>query len=134
MKKLLLIIPLLLLCFSCKKEKTEVSDYSDVREAPYLYKDPLSDEYVTFERYMWNGGFPDTIIIEFTVDDKFQSYQKAVRHGVLEDSLGNCYSPAYVIMGHNADNWVYNVKGELVEFNECHFNDPENDPYVPYNP
>lgn len=132
MKKLLFIIlPLLSLCYSCKKEKVYALDH---REAPYLYYDKQEGGYVTFESYMWVEGFPDSIIVEFTVNGEFQGYTKAGRRGILEDSLGNAYSPAYVIMAYNGDNWVYDIKGKFIEFNQDWRNDPKRDPYVPYNP
>lgn len=141
MKKLLYIIVLVLLFCSCQKR--DAFYVSSQRKAPYLYyeEDVVCNDdkskhkgYVTFEAYMWNQGFPDTIIVEFTYNGKFVRYDKAVRSGILEDSLGNSYSPAYKITAYNGDNWVYDVKGNFIEFNKHSFNDPENDPYVPYNP
>lgn len=138
MKKLLfVIILLLLLCFSCKKKEVYALDH---KEDPYLYWVSYDDcgipggGYVTFERYMWDVGFPDTIIVEFTVNGKFSGYQKAERKGLLKDSHGSYYSPAYKIIAYNGDTWVYDIKGNFVEFNQCIDNDPDRDPYVPYNP
>lgn len=138
MKKLLYIIVMILFFCSCQEKDKFYA--SSQRKAPYLYYSPYDDcgilggGYITFEAYMWNEGFPDTIIVEFTVNGKFVSYQKAARDGLLEDSLGNFYSPAYRITAYNGDNWVYDIKGNFVEFNQCIDNDSVRDPYVPYNP
>ena len=90
-------------------------EYSDVRKAPWLY--PTGDgKFTTFERYMWDGGFPDTIIVRFTRDGEFEGYVEAVRQGVLEDSLGNYCSPTYVFMSMVGDSWTYDINGRFLEF------------------
>lgn len=139
MKKILIILPLILLLVSCHNKKTWVLDH---RKAPYLYyeRDVQCDNkdqtwgYVTFETYMWDEGFPDTIIVKFKESGKFRGFEEAVRRGILEDSLGNPYSPAYVISAYNGDSWVYDIKGKFVKFNKHVNNDPDKDPYIPYNP
>lgn len=97
-------------CISDKKE------YSDVRIRPYLYPDGEGG-YTTFERYMWDKGFPDTIIVRFTRDGKLEGYVEAVRQGVLKDRFGNSCSPTYVFMSMVGDNWVYDINGRFLEFN-----------------
>lgn len=138
MKKLLFaIIPLLLLCISCKKEEIYALDH---KEDPYLYWVSYQDcgipggGYVTFERYMWDVGFPDSIIVAVTRNGKFLGYDKAKRRGVLKDSHGSSYSPAYKIVGVNGDALVYDLKGNFVRFDRCFGNDQENKPYEEWKP
>lgn len=136
MKKYLWMISIILLgCTSGKEEERTVSaasqstaieksvlvtsEYSESRDSLHPY--PIHDakghiaQYGTFERYMWDEGFPDTIIVPFIEKDKYEGYVKAIRQGLLEDSLGNYYSPAYVYMVEVGDSWVYDIKGCLVE-------------------
>lgn len=115
-----------------------VHDWSPTRRAPYLYRipgpDAETDDFVTFEHYMWAYGFPDTIIVKFTVNGKFQRYLEAERRGIIEDSYGNAISPAYVYSTYNGDNWTYDVRGHFVEFN-ADTEDNDTRDYVPeYNP
>lgn len=112
------IIFALLVCGCTKKDKFYVSD---VREDPYLYYDSISEGYVTFEKYMWTCGFPDTIIVDFKWAGRDLGYTEAVRWGDLEDSLGNCYSPEYVIIDQVGNSWVYDFKGQFVQFYESDF-------------
>ena len=130
MNQYLSILTLFILLGCSSKEQ----EYSEAREGNHLYPvEGMSDEkYCTFERFMWDAGFPDTIIVKFTRDGKFERYVEAVRQGVLEDSLGNYYSPAYVFYAHNGDNWVYNLKGEFIEFNRSI--DSDNNSSYQYNP
>lgn len=109
MKKIVsLLIGSLLTCAGCKQEpkvkviikivtKTVYVDASSdacvpKRKAPFLYYDPIDcavDEYgenyvgqggfVTFEHYMWDVGFPDTIIVPFTRNGKFEEYVEACK-------------------------------------------------------
>lgn len=109
-------------------------EYSKYREGKCLY--PVfgnsEEKFCTFERYMWDGGFPDTIIVRFTRDGKFLGYHEARRYGLLQDSLGNYYSPGYIVEAYNGDNWLYDVKGKFIEFNHCV--DSNNDDDCNYKP
>ena len=102
-----------------EKDTVYINCCSDTVDSMHTY--PIHDswgniEYGTFEQYMWNEGFPDTIIVPFTRDGKFEYYIKAVRWSLLEDSLGNFYSPAYIYRTISGDAWVYDIKGNFVEF------------------
>lgn len=90
--------------------------YSKERVYPYLY---YVDDYgyATFERYMWDRGFPDTLIVRFTRNGEFEGYVEAVRQGVLKDSLGNHCSPTYVFVSGVGDSWTYDIDGRFLEFN-----------------
>lgn len=104
---------------------------SEERRAPYLYKiggpDPDTHDFVGFEYYMWAYGFPDTIIVRFTRDGKFERYDEAYRSGILEDEYGNAYSPAYMIRCVNGDNFTYDLKGHFIEFNADYIDNPGRD-------
>ena len=90
-------------------------DYSKERDDLHPYYVDGSG-YASFEKYMWNEGFPDTIIVKFTRDGKFERYVEAVRQGLLEDSLGNYYSPAYAYISVVGDTWIYDINGKFIEF------------------
>ena len=65
--------------------------YSKERVFPYLYY-VEGYGYATFERYMWDDGFPDTIIVKFTRDGEFEMYVEAERRGILRKRLyGNAH-------------------------------------------
>lgn len=133
MRKILIIIAFLILLVGCQSEEEKqeqlnhavyaaLHDYynntgvSKTPKGPFLYFVP-DYGYVTFERYMWDEGFPRTIIVKVTYKGKFQGYYEAERRGVLFDSLGNAYSPAYKIESLHGDTWVYDIKGKFIEFN-----------------
>lgn len=112
MRKIVILLSVLAAVCGCTSGNRE---YSDVRKAPWLY--PTGDgKFTTFERYMWDGGFPDTIIVRFTRDGEFEGYVEAVRQGVLEDSLGNYCSPTYVFTSMVGDSWTYDINGRFLEF------------------
>ena len=83
---------------------------------------------------MWAAGFPDTIVVRFTRNGKFEFYTEAVRYGVLEDSLGNSYSPSYVFRDAVGHSWIYDIKGNLVEFHESPYPHSTKDTEEPYKP
>lgn len=107
----------------CNKERN--SNYSTYRHGSYQYM--VKDEggegsdtilWTTYQQYMCDEGFPDSIIVKVTRDGKFLGYDVAYRRETITDSLGNFVSPAYVIMFNVGDGLVYNLKGELVRTNE----------------
>lgn len=109
----------------------EWADYVETRDSLHPYYVEGSG-YTTFERWMWDEGFPDTIIVKFTRNGKFEMYVEAYRYGALEDSLGNYYSPAYAFISGVGDIWIYDIKGKFIKFIE---NDlPHSDMGHTYNP
>ena len=117
-----------------RKDGRDINDvYSEKREPPFLYYVDGCG-YATFERYMWDVGFPDTIIVKFTRDGKFMFYADAVRSGLLEDSTGIYYSPSYIFRDAVGHSWVYDIKGKFVEFNESPYPHSTQNEEEPYNP
>lgn len=115
MKKTVTLIMTMLLLASCNKGD---SKYSDYRHGPYQYKVLNGDGstlYTTYRQYMFDEGFPDSIIVRVTRDGKFEGYDVAYRSDVITDSLGNVISPAYIIRFNVGDGLMYNLKGEFVK-------------------
>lgn len=119
------------------------------RKPPYLYYDPILEirepgpngiingpkgGFVNFRRYMWDVGFPDTIIVRFTRDGKFEGYMEAVRQGSIYDQYGNSISPAYVFSSVMGDSWTYDIRGHFVSFGEDKIDNPDREPLPKYNP
>ena len=127
----LLIATLFIGCFQ------ERGGYSDIREKEHPY--PIHDArgkiecYGTFERYMWDEGFPDTIIVEVTRNGVFKGYSKASRYDLLKDSLGNYYSPGYAVKSAVGDMLIYDVKGNFVRYDADIADNPKRE-ITPYNP
>lgn len=63
-------------------------------------------------------GYPDTIIVAFTRNGKLEDSVEAIREGLLKDSTGKYYSPAYVFRASVGDTWVYDVNGKFINFHE----------------
>ena len=120
-------------------------DFSDGRtssfkhgEYKYLYVNTscMPDTvYDTYEQYMWDEAFPQTIIVRFTRNGKFVMYVDAERGGgdVTKDKDGNYISPEYVFMDEVGHQWVYDLKGKFVRFEESPFphNNEGERPYKP---
>lgn len=135
MRKILLFIACILIC-GCSESGDK--NYSHYKHGPYQYKvlnDDGSTLYTTYRQYMFDEGFPDSIIVRVTRDGEFQGYEVAYRRDVIEDSLGNVISPAYVISSVVGDNVVYNLKGEFVQYNESSLpHSGQGDPDHTWNP
>lgn len=140
MRKLLYISMLAVLCTGCFKSKTS-SQENDKSDSVYvcgdgynryipldsflMIKDSLvydSMEYnepcwFTKEHHWFLFECPDTITVAFTRNGKFEDSVKAVRQGLVSDSTGKYYSPAYVFGGVVGDNWTYDINGKFIEFN-----------------
>lgn len=128
MKKLMFIL-LLIVGYSCTNQ--EAKEYSNHPEGHLKYKLP-NGTYTTYERYMFDEVFPDTIIVEFTRNGNFEKYAKAFRSGVLQDTLGNYYSPAYKLTSAVGDVWIYDFTGKFIEFG-CNKAPHSGSPHT-YNP
>ena len=117
---------------------TAHEDLADVRDNAHPY--PIHDSrgnidyYGNFKAYMFSEGFPDTIIVPFTRNGKFEMYVEATRWETREDSLGNPLSPIYRfgdVVGHA---WYYDLKGHFIEFAESPYPHSTKDEEEPYKP
>lgn len=70
----------------------------------------------TKEFHRWNFEYPDTITVAFTRDGVFEDSVKCERRGLVEDSTGNYYSPAYIFTTVVGDSWTYDVNGKFIRF------------------
>lgn len=74
--------------------------------------------WMTKECYKWNYGYPDTIKVAFTRNGVLEDSVEAVRQGIINDSTGRPYSPAYVFFSTVGDSWVYDADGKYIGFNK----------------
>lgn len=113
MKNIIVIMLIAMAWVSCSKRPD--LPYSDCPKEDMVYK--LSDgTYTNFEHYMFDEGFPDSIIIELKRDSSV-IYMKIPRYTVLKDSLGNYYSPGYAVFGNDCI-VIYDIKGRRVELDD----------------
>jgi hypothetical protein len=115
MKKLATFLVLVISVTSCSNNSN--TEYSNERDDSHSYY-VESEGYTSFYRYMWDEGFPDTIIVKFTRNGIFEGYVEAYRADVIKDSFGTAISPAYYfrdVVGHT---WVYDLHGKFVAFHE----------------
>lgn len=155
MKKLLYII-ICVMCLGCSLKKqpksndsndsivTIISSGDDIKlplDSFLLLKDSFiyvkdsdfhEEFWCTKEYYKWNYGYPDTIKVAFTRNGIVVDSVEAVRHGLLADSTGKYYSPAYVFFATVGDNWVYDINGKFIEFNESQY--PHSGKGIKYEP
>lgn len=148
MKILLFAVVSLILCISCNyttreevlKELEEHEwDVLDHKEWPYMYyvEDLYSDGnngWVTFKTYMWNYGFPDTIIVKFTRDGEFEWYTEAHRWDVVKDSFGEHLTPSYIFSSALGDSWTYDLHGHFLSFGEDTIDNPTRERLPEYHP
>lgn len=76
----------------------------------YVSKETI---WVTKEYYKWNYEYPDTIIVRTQDPSGYLKEVKAVRQGLLKDSTGKYYSPAY-LTGPYGYGDVYDVNGKYI--------------------
>ena len=131
MKRLLFAVVSLILCISCNyttkeevlKELEEHEwDILDHKEWPYVYYVNNSNGdsgWVTYNYYMWNYGFPDTIIVKFTRDGEFEQYVEARKWDIVEDSFDEHLTPSYMFITGVGDSWEYDLSGNFINFNCC---------------
>lgn len=137
MKKLIYILAITMLYTGCSYKKAAesytyydsifVDDLGHISIDSFLkIKDSLiyvdndrccSPYWCTKKQHWFNYECPDTITVAFTRDGKFECYEKAVRRGLVADSTGDYYSPAYVIESAVGDNFVYDINGKFIKFN-----------------
>lgn len=132
MKKLLflIVLPLFVGCNYTTREEVlkeleeHERDVLDHKEWPYIYyvENLYSDGnngWVTYKAYMWNYGFPDTIIVKFTRDGEFEGYAEARRWGSVVDSFGEHLTPSYMFIAGVGDSWEYDLSGNFINSNCC---------------
>lgn len=137
MKKLIYVILIFILCMGCSYRKLEksyakydsifvdgmghisIDSFLKIKDSLiYVDNDRCCTPCWMTKRLHWfNYECPDTIIVAFTRDGKFERYEKAIRRGLVADSTGEYYSPAYVIDCIVGDNFVYDINGKFIEFN-----------------
>ena len=137
MKKILYIILICVMCFGCSLERHPKSNSSKdsivtvvsvggnieipldsflaVKDSFVYVKDCYEEFWCTKEYYKWNYGYPDTIKVAFTRNGVVEDSVEAVRQGLVADSTGKYYSPAYVFLSVVGDKWIYDVNGKFIE-------------------
>lgn len=149
MKKIFYII-ICIMCLGCSLKKQPKNDSSNDSVEIWagdsnivLSKDSflqVKDSFVyckeegywmTKEMYKWNYGYPDTIMIAFTRNGVFVDSVEAVRHGLVADSTGEYYSPAYVFTSGVGDKWIYDINGKFIEYNRSY---PHSGNEIKYKP
>lgn len=137
MKNILYVAIGLILCVGCsynqqikitdKVDSTYVIGMDSISTDSFLkIKDSLiyskeDNAWMTKKLHWFWYECPDTIIVAFTRDGVFEDSVEAIRQGLVEDSIGNYYSPAYVFGSVVGDAWVYDINGKFIEFNESPF-------------
>lgn len=137
MKKLIYIMMAAAICMGCSHRKqakpVEIDNKGDsvyVEDLGYLdsasflkAKDTLvyseeDDMWLTKKIHWFWYECPDTITVAFTRNGKFEDSIIAVRQGLVANSKGEYYSPAYVHRAVVGDAWVYDINGKFIE-SEC---------------
>lgn len=83
--------------------------------------------YVTFEHYMWNEGFPESILVDVTYKGKHSRYDRAYQAMPEKDSVGNVM-PVYKIRGVNGDALVYDLNGNFIRLDADYGHNPNREP------
>ncbi len=134
MKNLLYFVVGLILCIGCsQKQQTKTTDKVDSTYVDGIGKIPTDSflkikdsliyseedkEWMTKEQHWFTYECPDTIMVAFTRNGVFEDSVEAVRQGLVADSTGHYYSPAYVFGDVVGNKWIYDINGKFIEFNE----------------
>ena len=141
MKKLVFVLLSMILCIGCSYNKcnkvpvikdslVKIFDSGGIFTIPLDSFLQVKDSFVfckeeglwmTKKLYWFNYECPDTIIVAFTRNGVFKDSVEAIRRGDIEDSTGNSYSPAYVVLSVVGDAWVYDINGKFIAFHEGRF-------------
>ena len=114
---LLFLVLLLTGCTSNKQANRKEPEYKIIQEDT-LYRIRCIDlipPVDTLEK--WKTA-PDSILVAFTRNTAIADSFIAYREGMLVDSLGKYYSPAYIFRAVVGDAWVYDINGKFIYFYE----------------
>ena len=103
--------------YDCGKDlKLSLDSFNIVKDSfVYCKEEGL---WMTKKLYWFNYQCPDSIMVAFTSNGKFVDSVVAYRKGVINNDNN---SPAYVFYSVVGDSWIYDIKGNFIEFHHSRF-------------